>query len=270
MDIEKEYKEKLGASERYLLSQIDLLNSALEVTGREKGSRNQELTTLLVQVMSFSSSVVSLARGGKISEMYLLSRSILETSINYSYMLTCDAEEFDRFLEFSKRNIGRSIETRAKAFEAIGVSLSIPNLRKIAPFAEVFEKFISPKKGVDLTKWETPKSFGMSKKLEVIAANVDGFNSQLFDAASFFIYEDASEIAHGTLYGSALCTGAFFGAKDYPSAVRYTFGIIRTIYLLLGAIVDSLILVTHSKKPLDKLLMASKANFAVLGKSLEQ
>lgn len=269
MNIQEEYIKKLGPSEKYVLDQMRLLQASLDLTGKEKGSRHQELSTLLCQIISFTLSVVQIARGGKIPETYLLSRCILDTSINYSYMLTCDQDEFDRFLDFSRRNIARGVETRAKALEAVGTSLDLPNIREIPPFTEVFEKFTSPKKRVDLTKWETEKSASINKKLEIIATKVDGFNIALFQAAVFFIYEDASEIAHGTLYGSTLCTGLFYGTTDFASAVGYAFGIIRSLYLLVGSIIDSVISVIHSGKPIDEIVAASRKNFVTLGDSFQ-
>jgi hypothetical protein len=268
MNIQDEYTRRIGLYEEYTLNQMVLLEKALETTGHKKGSRLQNLSTLICQVTSFASSVVTMSRNERISEAYLLSRCVLDTSINCGYMLICDQDEYDRFVDFSSRNIGRGIETRAKAFEAIGKSLDVPNIRTLAPFKEVFDKFMSPKKRVDLTKWETEKSSSIDKKLETIRSKVPGFNAELFEAARLFIYEDASEIAHGTLYGSTLSTGVFYGRATFDSALDYAFGIIRTLYLLIGSLIGSLLLVINKIHQIEEILVDSRRNFDKLGRSL--
>jgi len=78
---------------------------------------------------------------------------------------------------------------------------------------------------------------------------VKGFNTALFESARLFIYEDASEIAHGTLYGSGLCMGIFWGIKDLDSAIRHAFGSIKLLYLIIGALINEVLLVIHSLHP---------------------
>ena len=221
MNIQEEYIKRNRPFEEFALNQMGLLQKALSQAGSTKGTRISELSTLICQICSFTSSAVMMSRNGRISEAYLLSRSILDTSINCGYMLICDQDEYDRFVDFSRRNIGRGIETKAKAFEAIGKSFGIPAVRKLTPFKEVFDKFTSPKKHVDLKKWETEKSSSFDKKLKSIRSRVSGFNAELFEVGRLFIYEDASEIAHGTLYGSTLCTGIFYGTTTFESAVNF-------------------------------------------------
>ena len=264
MDFSEKYRQELGLDEAYVIKQTELLRKAVDATAKGTSPRLDNLSTLAGEVFSFSRSTVLLSRILSVFEAYVLSRAILDTCINYCYMMVCDQDEYDRFVDFSRRNVIRALETRAKAYEAIGKSISLPDLRAVGPIREVFLRFSSPKKGVDLTRWETAKSLTMEKKLEVIASRVKGFNTDFFQSARLFIYEDASEIAHVTLYGSVLCTGVFWGNKDLDSAVSYAFGIIKTLYLVIGSLIDSVLLVIHTLHPINEFVKESKRNFDAL------
>jgi len=263
-DATNTYLEEVTPWEEYILNQVKLLKKTMDVSDNDKTSRLSTLDTLCCQIVLFSHSTVLLSRSLHVSEAYLLSRSILDTTTNLCYLMICDQDEFDRYVDFSKRNIIRGIETRAKAFAAIGKSVGLPDIRSAKPYRDVFSKFISPKKGKDLTRWESDKSSSFEKKLIKISTNVPGFKKEFFEASRLFIYEDASEIAHGTLYGSGLCTGVFYGHKDYTSAVRYACGIITTLYLIIGALIDSIFLVVSVSYNVDEIKAASKKNFEIL------
>jgi hypothetical protein len=263
--IHKRYLEKLGPHEEYVLNQTGLLRKAVDLVTLEKSSRLNTLSTLACQIFNFSRSTVLVARSVGVSEAYLLSRAILDASTNLCYLLVCDQDDFERHVDFSRRNIGRGYETTAKAFEAVGKSVGILNIRSIEPFKKVFQKFVSPKKGKDLTRWESDKSSSFEKKLGKISSKVPTFNQKLFEAAKFFIYEDASEIAHGTLYGTILCTGIFYGKEDYESAVEYAFQTITALFLLIGSLINSILLLIGDTHDIKEIIKESNNNFDILG-----
>jgi hypothetical protein len=208
--------------------------------------------------------MVMLVRRGGMSEAYLLSRAILDASTNLCYLLVCDQEDFERYVDFSRRNIIRGLETRAKSFEALGQSVKMPDLRSSEPVKKVFLKFTSPRKGKDLTRWESDKSCSFDKKLEKISTRVQNFRGGIFDAARLFIYEDASEIAHGTLYGSMLCTGVFYGKGDFEAATSYAFQIINSLYTLIGSLIYSTLLVIGESYDIKEIIKESQNNFEML------
>ena len=267
MDPSEKYHQELGHDEAYVIKQTKVLRKAVDASANTGHPRLNDLSTLACQIFSFARSTVLASRTWSPFEAYVLSRAILDVCINYCYMMVCDQDEYDRFVDFSKRNVIRALETRAKAYEAIGKSINLPHLRAPGPIKEVFLKFASPKKAVDLTRWETTKSDKMKKKLEVIASRVKGFNTALFESARLFIYEDASEIAHGTLYGSGLCMGIFWGIKDLDSAIRHAFGSIKLLYLIIGALINEVLLVIHSLHPIQDFIEESKNNFDALMKA---
>lgn len=226
--------------EDYLLSQVDLLRKLLDSSNTSE--RLQTLDMLGAQIAMFSGGMVILSRHGHFSEIYVLARSILDSSVNLCYLLACDTAEYERYIDFSKRNILRGYETKSRAFKSIDKILHAPDFRSLDAASILFKKFMSPKKGKDLTRWETDKSNSYEKKIEVIASKNPKARKQLFHAAYHFIYEDASEIAHGTLYGATLCYSDFFSKmKDIQIAVKYCGGIVSSHFLIVGALINEII-----------------------------
>lgn len=260
----KTFIDDIKIYEDYLLRQVDLLKKLLDTPDTSK--RLQTLDMLGAQIVMFSGGMVILSRHGHFAEVYLLARSILDSTTNLCYLLACDNEEFERYVDFSKRNILRGYETKTKAFKAIDKILHVPDFRTFDPASILFKKFVSPKKGKDLTRWETGKSNSYEKKIEVIASKNPKARKKLFHCAYHFIYEDASEISHGTLYGATLCYSDFFSKmKDIQKAVKYCGGLVGSHYLLTGALINEIINIAAIDNDIEEIRTQSNKNIKKIG-----
>lgn len=262
----KTFVDDIKIYEDYLLSQVDLLRKLLDTPNTSE--RLQTLDMLGAQITMFSGGMVILSRHGHFAEIYILSRSILDSSVNLCYLLSCDDVEYERYVDFSKRNILEGYETKTKAFKAIDRIMNVPDFRSLDSASILFKKFMSPKKGKDLTRWETEKSNSYEKKIEVIASKNPKARKQLFHAAYRFIYEDASEIAHGTLYGATMCYSDFFSKmKDIQIAVKYCGGIVSSHFLITGALIDEIISIAAIDNEIEEIKKRSNDNFKNMGVS---
>jgi hypothetical protein len=163
-DANQIYMSTTESSKEFLLRQLDVLKNILDPPNSLKSARFNELQTLCCQIVLFSHSVIMLSRASHVSETYLISRSVLDTATNFCYLLACDESEYERYIDFSRRNVLKAIETKTKAFESIGHIVEMTDFRSLDPeITCVFEKFTSPKKGKDLTRWETDVSLNYKK-----------------------------------------------------------------------------------------------------------
>lgn len=140
-----------------------------------------------------------LAKKNKCSEAYIIARSLIERLITYHFILSSDDSVRDDYFDYSEqrkyRNLDRSITINDKTVSIKATTqLNVDDYPKLK---DVIEKFTGERSGKAKTRWT---SNNLMKMLSVIGANSDLDITQLM-AGMNYIYSDASESLHGTLYG---------------------------------------------------------------------
>jgi hypothetical protein len=123
--------------------------------------------------------------------------------------------------------------------------------------ARGLKKFTSHR-GKEITRWTT---LNIERRIEFIKAQCKSFNDALFIAVARYIYEDASEAVHGTLYGASFHTGMFYGARTPEAGEMYLNSLRRVLYMLLGLLIEGLVLVASKEVETEELISESKRNF---------
>lgn len=229
-------------------------------------NRLKSIYPLIDSIRTSAHATIPLLRQGLITESYILGRAYLERLVNACYLLVCDTEQFSDYIEFSMQKIQRSFETRKMAYAAIDKEVDVPDVSGVPIIAKGLAKFTSAR-GKEITRWTT---LNIEKRIDFIHSRHTDFNSQLFIAVTRFIYEDASEAVHGTLYGALFHSGIFYGMQTPEAGEAYLNSTRRTMYMLLGLLIGELLVVASKWAPTKDLIAQSKSNFGDLHKYLDK
>lgn len=240
----------------------DFANLSLET---KSDNRLSSIYPLIDSIRTSAHSITPLIRGGLITESYILARAYLERLVNACYLLVCEKNQFDDYIEFSMQKVQRSLITRKSAYEAIGKEVDAPDISSVPIVSKGLEKFTS-KRGKEITRWTT---LNIEQRINFIRTKHKEFNSNLFLAISRFIYEDASEAVHGTLYGSLFHAGIFYGMSTPEKGEAYLNGTRRTLLMLLGLLAEGILVVGATWVKSEGLIARSKRNFAELHQYFE-
>lgn len=227
-----------------------------------KDSRLNSIYPLIDSIQTSAHAISALLRQGLITESYILSRAYLERIVNACYLLVCDQSAFDNYVEYSMQKVQRATGTRRMAYAAIGKEIVTPDFSKIPIVAKGLKKFTSVR-GKEITRWST---LNVEKRIEFIQQRNEEFNSKLFLAISRFIYEDASEAVHGTLYGALFHSGIFSGMKNPENGEAYLNSTRKTLYMLLGLLKEGLFVVATQYGSTETFVSQSQENYSDLQK----
>jgi hypothetical protein len=253
----KEFEE-LKIFRNYLIFQIKVLEEFFfPFQANDKNSRIFNLIFLLERISSECKAVVNLLPGGFVSESYILARSTLEKSINYCYLLVCDEEEYKNYMDYSKQKMVRSFYSKERAFGHLGIKKELPDIALLSSYHPL-KKFTGPRGG-EKTRWTEKNLEDRIKKVQEI---VDNFTSQIYLVALNYIYEDASESLHGTLYGAIFHTGIFGAASSAKEGYRFLIGLGMNLCMLLGLIINEILVVTDHDVKIPEIVKSSQENYS--------
>jgi hypothetical protein len=128
--------------------------------------------------------------------------------VTYTYLIFCDEEEYLRYLAYTKQKQYRVLNRKFVAGDSEALlkwSGSI-DLKKYPELKQAVDMFTS-EKGKPKTRWTSQT---LSRMLQSIASK-GAIEIGYLMLAILWIYEDASEALHGTLYGSIFHVGLFQG-----------------------------------------------------------
>lgn len=258
---------KLRDFDTFFINQQDILCELGKLSFNSKSKKRlNTIYPLIDSIRTSAHSVTILIRKGLMTESFILGRAFLERLVNACYLLVCEKNEFDDYVEFSMQKVQRSLETRKTAFEAIGKEVDAPDLSSIPIVGKGLEKFTSAR-GKEITRWST---LNIEKRIEYVKNKNAKFNNAIFLAISRYIYEDASEAVHGTLYGALFHTGLFYGTRSKEAGENYLNSLRQNLYLVLGLLVEGLIVVASKETTSKNLVAQSKANFGKLQHYFEE
>jgi hypothetical protein len=168
---------------------------------------HEETSVLVALILSLGSSVETIKSINELSSMRYkdalpISRSVIETCINVSYILAVG-------IEATKNSIDHAI---TKGYRKLDVSagsgnhkISVKSTQEVdinEELADKLEKF-STKKGCqkDWTELSVPKRIAQIEKV------FGSKHATSFSGAYLMTYSDASEVIHGSYFGSLLASG---------------------------------------------------------------
>lgn len=160
---------------------------------------------LLFGLVTSSKAVLMLAYSGKVAECYILARSIVERIIIALYLLVCEKDEFSRYKLYSSQKAIR-MHNREIEVGAIKAVLKASNYEEMLEDPEVQKALgvFTSHKGKKITRWNTKS---LKKMLDSIADT--GLDVRFLMLAMLAVYDEASEVLHGTFYGAVFHTGVF-------------------------------------------------------------
>ncbi len=214
---------------------------------------------LVFGLITSSKSILMLSYSGKIAECYILARSVVERIIIALYLLICDQDEFTRYKVYSNQKAIR-MKNREIEVDTVKAVLKASNYEEMLNNPEVIEAlgvFTGPK-GRKITRWNTKS---LKKMLDSIANR--GLDVRYLMLAMLAIYDEASEVLHGTFYGAVFHSGIFeTGLPKEKSELEKTwisrlslilFSLSTCIYSLIKGIDNIYPIQSFSKESLDLL-----------------
>ncbi len=248
--------ECLKSFKQYLFLQIMMLEVFLkEREEKYKTSRLSDLDPVIYGIVTAGKAILNLVSGGFITEGYMIARSFLEKSVNFCYLIVCEEVEYKNYIDYSKQRILRSLYAKQKAYKCIGKDIPLPNIFSLSETCEEVKKFTGRRGGEK--NWT---EVSLYERIKVIEDKIKIFNGAIYLAAWNYIYEDASESLHGTLYGEMYHTGLFYGIPNKEEGFKYAMGLGSNLYMLLGLLVDGLFQALSSIININCFLEESKEN----------
>lgn len=202
-------KENFGEAGIFLLDQAKLFKKLISL---KLQGRAAILKPLILVIAQTAEGIAILGVKGYPNDCIMLCRAFIERLINCCYLLVCEQDEFRNFklYFFQKqfRKLNRSIESKKIKIE-VKSNLKIDS----ALFPDLYEALdkFTAKRGKEKTKW-TDKS--IVDRIKIIEER-SRINVGILMLAILWIYEDASEALHGTLYGSLFHYGVC-GSGENP------------------------------------------------------
>lgn len=232
-------------------------------------ARVGKLYPLLFSIHHTGISISLLSSHLHINECYILARSFLERLITYIYLLSCDESEYSRYISYTKQK-GYRVLNRSFVAGDSEVRLKwsgIIDLEKEPDLKEAVNTFTS-EKGKPKTRWT---SQSLSKMIQSIASR-GKLEIGYMMLAILWIYEDASEALHGTLYGSTFHIGTFIGKipsskEELKKNWNEQFS---ALFLALGTCMHTLIQSFHKVANVDDILSNSKDNLRTISIAMKE
>lgn len=186
---------------------VDLsLRSAKELAQAADSRDLSGLFSYLDSVVESSESFRLLAYSQRLRDAYVIARVIYETSLNACFVLTNPPKLSDRAYTHARqkalRNVVRAIEVAGEIIFKVEMQgakelLQHPEHRKL------LDKFTT-KSGREVASW-TPEN--VPQRLEAVYQRFGPSDSRGL-AFGLLLYRHASEVAHGTLFGTLFSWGA--------------------------------------------------------------
>ena len=245
----------------FFASQLALLKDVVPMV---KSDRLAKAAMLLINCGSTGAAILQLTSQVNFysNEVMMLARSFMETTINFCYVVLCDESEYRAFLLHpvykSYHNVGKQ-----KMEEYFKNDYNEKKLKekqeKLGDFPIVQEALAMFSETKSNLNWSRKK---LDEKIEIIKERgklMDVF----FTISKARYYSNASEILHGSLYGSAMGIGFFERGFDYNDGEKINKRSYKenTIVLLhLGMLVHEIFSVISHTEDIEELWRNSYNN----------
>jgi hypothetical protein len=251
----------LRAFDDYYQKQLNLIEQLSKLAVGSKGSKDvKSVYPLFGSLVSAAHSIIFMTRSGLMTESYIIAKTYLERVVNTCYLIVCDNEDREEYINFSIQKIQDALGSRKKTYESLADRADIPMLSNIPKAAKRSVKYTKTRSN-EICRWTT---LPVEKRIAFIKSRCPEFNDALFLDAARYISGDASEATRGTLYGALFHTGMFFGAHNPVIGENYLNGLRQMMYMLLGGLVEGLLSTASKELAIDTLLSESKKNYSEL------
>ena len=248
----------LRAFDDYFQKQLSLIEQLSKLAVGSKDSKHvKSVYPLFGSLVSAAHSIIFMTRSGLMTESYIIARTYLERMVNTCYLIVCDHEEREEYINFSIQKIQDGLASRKKTYQSLANSADIPMLSNIPKPDKGAQKYTKTRAN-EICSWT---KLPVEKRIAFIKSMCPQFNDALFMDAIKYISADAAEASAGTLYGALFHTGMFFGAKNPVIGENYLNGLRQMMYMLLGGLVEGLLSTASKELATDKLLSESKNNY---------
>ncbi len=208
------------------------------------------VSPLTYAVIDTCDSVLFLARKDKLRDCFVLSRVAFETIVNICYICAEGEQAAERAAKHARQKMYRGLNRQLEIGKRIlrlewqgEINLDIDYELRLA-----LEEFTS-RKGREITSWTQETLIDRIRRVDERYGEQVGMPLQF---ALLALYRDASEIAHGTLFGSLLALG--FANPPGPPKSKGEFldhhrGNLSMVLMMLCASIQALILVLAEEWP---------------------
>ena len=248
-------KDIFGSSESIIetltLVEINLrlLEEAYCIPIDQKDERWQVIKPLIYSVIDSLKTVTLLTRYRRLRDLYVISRVIVETSINACFVFAKGEEAVKKAKQHAVQKTYSDLDREVTIG---GNKLHLNHNGKIpSDFLDEAKDAIdnyTSKKGREITSW-TPES--IIERIEIVQSKYGEGSSIDLIFAFFSIYRHASEIAHGTYFGALFSIGLtqpnqISSEKDLENFMNRNF---QMLLMMLYATTDGLINVLAIEYP---------------------
>jgi Family of unknown function (DUF5677) len=225
--------------------QYVLLREVMD-TARESGTDHLSvLFPLLYSIEESTNTLRDLVRRDLLRDAYVIARVVYETAVNACFIAAGGPDVAARAQRHARqktlRDLERTIEFAGQ--RRLEVRWSGAHLAYADPVNQAVLQEFTTKSGHELTSW-TPEN--VKERLDIIYQRF-GNDATLGLTFALLLYRHASEIVHGTLYGS-LFTWGMFDPNGFPKSgddmQRFRIGQCHLILMLIGVTLGSLLRIT--------------------------
>lgn len=224
---ENKIKELVELSTKHL----KLLNSLNKGLPKKEGMAVAFSLLLSRFAESFHSQFI-LSLNDKMSDCYVVARTIFETALNIGYFSVKGESVVEKAYSHSLQKSYRDLKREVK-IKDIQIMIGLQNFEQIPKTNKLkksIEEFTS-KKGHELRTWNEDNVF---KKIGLISEKYGKELELSFSLPFYYIYRHASEIIHGTVFGAMFSLGMTQLRTEWPNTdEEYKNYIINRIRLLL-------------------------------------
>ena len=258
----------LHGIETYFARQIELLEEARQRVLSVDGEVSAAVTTLLFAAKDTGESILLLARNRRMRDSYVLSRVLFETLLNACFIYAAGEETALRAKRHAHQKVFRDLQ---RDLEIGGQRLVLnwtgdPQSVRTPELDAALDEFTS-RKGYEVRSW-TPEN--LVERIEAVKAKYGGEASVGLEFGLFAIYRHASEIAHGTVFGSLFALGVASPGpppKGPDDIERHHREVLSMILLIGGNVIASLLAVVSLELGTRELLEQASAALSELGKA---
>lgn len=194
-------REHLEWGQVALFEQTKLLEQVHNRIIDSKDSRSIAMATTLSSIFETSRSILLLCREN-VRDSYALSRILLDSTLNLAHY-AIDEDLVEKAIRYSHQKSFRDL-FREIDLEDFQIKTNLKNVNNIPlpkKLMEAYDEFTSSK-GHELRHWSEESKKSAFKKIEIISLEIDEGIGQVLNLCLFSIYRHASEIIHGSLFGT--------------------------------------------------------------------
>ena len=255
-------KEHLEWGQVALFEQTNLLQKVHDKIIDPKNHKAMIMAISLISIHETTRSILILARTS-VRDSYALSRIILDAVLNLAYY-SIDDKMIDKANKHSHqksfRDLFRTIDQ--ENLSSISTLPDIEDFKLPQNLQKALDQFTS-RKGNEIKNWYGEPRDSVFKKIEKIEAEFGEGMGKILNLCVFSIYRHASEIIHGTLFGTWYGIGFNQTRNEIPKndkelieyRIRMNSYLMSTLNLLMVASLE----IINKDFPIEKLLKESKS-----------